>query len=62
MAEERHGMCELTRHDMAGERQEDDMGTAWAQQGMCELALVSTLDGGEGLTPHPGLFDLGNNT
>jgi hypothetical protein len=35
MAGARHGMCELTRHGIAGERR----GTAWARHGMCELAL-----------------------
>jgi hypothetical protein len=32
-------MCELKRHGVAVERYWNDMGPAWARQGMCELAL-----------------------
>jgi hypothetical protein len=37
MAEARHGMCELTRHDKAGKLYGKGKGAAW--HGMCELAL-----------------------
>jgi hypothetical protein len=44
MAAARHGMCELTRHSMAGERHGRGMarhgrgvGAAW--HGVCEIAL-----------------------
>jgi hypothetical protein len=36
MAGERHGMCELTRHGMAG----NGIGTAKARHGFCELAFI----------------------
>jgi hypothetical protein len=34
-----HGMCELTRQNMTGERHGNGMSAVWAQHGMCELAL-----------------------
>jgi hypothetical protein len=40
MAGARHGMCELTRHGIAGERHGNSMGAAWARHGMCELAFI----------------------
>jgi hypothetical protein len=33
-------MCELKRHGMAVEWHGRGMGVAWAQHGMCELALT----------------------
>jgi hypothetical protein len=37
MAGARHGMCELTRHGMGGERHGNTMGAAWSRHGMCEI-------------------------
>jgi hypothetical protein len=40
MAGARRGMCELTRHGIAGERHGKGMDASWARHGMCELAFM----------------------